>query len=50
MDVLKKLPDKLVVEGKYVVGYRIDEPKTEPDKLYNSTTKAECLKEQRNPQ
>jgi hypothetical protein len=32
--------DKLVVEEKYVIDYPIDELKTEPDKLYNSTTKA----------
>jgi hypothetical protein len=40
MDELKTVPDKLVVEGKYVVDYPIDETKTQPDKLYNSATKA----------
>jgi hypothetical protein len=39
MDELKTVPDKLVVEDKHVVEYPIDEGKTEPDKLYNSTTK-----------
>jgi hypothetical protein len=39
MDELKTVPDKLV-EDKYVVDYPIDKPKTEPDMLYNSTTKA----------
>jgi hypothetical protein len=39
MDELKTVPDKPVVEDKYVVDYPIDEWKTEPDKLYNSTTK-----------
>jgi hypothetical protein len=50
MDELKTVPDKLVVEDKYVVDYPIDELKTEPDKLYKSTTKAEDLKDRRNPQ
>jgi hypothetical protein len=40
MDELKTIPDKLVVKDKYVVDSPIDEPKTEPDKLHNSTTKA----------
>jgi hypothetical protein len=40
MDEVKIVPDKLVVEDKCVVHYSIDEPKTEPDKLYNFTTKA----------
>jgi hypothetical protein len=41
IDELKTVPNKLVVEEKYVVvDYPIDKPKTEPDKLYNSTTKA----------
>jgi hypothetical protein len=37
---LKIVPDKIIVEDKYVVDYPIDEPKTEPDKLCNSITKA----------
>jgi hypothetical protein len=32
MNELKTVPDKLVVEDKYVVDYPIDESKTEPDK------------------
>jgi hypothetical protein len=40
MDELITIPDKLVAEGKYVADCPIDKPKTEPDKLYNSTTKA----------
>jgi hypothetical protein len=35
MDELKTVLGKLVVEDKYVVDYPTDEPKTEPDKLYN---------------
>jgi hypothetical protein len=35
--------------GGYIVTYPIDKPKTEPDKLYNSTTRAVCLKDRRNP-
>jgi hypothetical protein len=34
-DELKTVPDKLVAEDKYVVDYPTDEPKIEPDKLYN---------------
>jgi hypothetical protein len=37
---LKIVPDKIAAEGKYVVDYPIDEPKTEPDKPRNSATKA----------
>jgi hypothetical protein len=40
MDELKTVPDKLVVEDKYVVDCPIDKLNTEPDKLCNSTTKA----------
>jgi hypothetical protein len=32
---LKTVPDKPVVEDKYIVDYPMDEPKTEPDKLYS---------------
>jgi hypothetical protein len=39
VEELKIVPDK-AVEHKYVVDYPIDELKTEPDKLCNSTTKA----------
>jgi hypothetical protein len=39
MDELKTVPDKLL-EDKYIVDYPTDEPKTEPDKPYNSTTEA----------
>jgi hypothetical protein len=34
MDELKTVPDKLVVEDKYVVDCPIEELKTEPNKLY----------------
>jgi hypothetical protein len=37
---LKIVPDKLVIEDKYVADYPIDDPKTEPDELHNSTAKA----------
>jgi hypothetical protein len=40
MEKLKIVPDKIVVEDKYVVDCPIDELKTKPDKLCNSTTKA----------
>jgi hypothetical protein len=50
MDELKTVPNKLVVEDKYEVDYPIEQ-KTEPDKLWNSTTKAvQYLKDRRNPQ
>jgi hypothetical protein len=45
MDELITVSEKLIVEDKYVVDYPIDEPKTKPDKLYTSTTKAEHLKD-----
>jgi hypothetical protein len=35
MDELKTVPDKLVVEDKYVVDYPIDESKIEPEKMAN---------------
>jgi hypothetical protein len=37
---VKTVPDKLVVEDKCVADCPVAEPKIEPDKLYNSTTKA----------
>jgi hypothetical protein len=50
MDEFKTVPDKTVVEDNYVV----DKQKTEPDKLYSSTTLQlkllEHLKDLRNPQ
>jgi hypothetical protein len=45
MDELKTVPDKLVVDDKYVVDFPTDELKTIPDKLYNSTTKAVKIEE-----
>jgi hypothetical protein len=40
IDELKTVPDKIGVEDKYVTDCPIEEQKTEPDKLYNSTTMA----------
>jgi hypothetical protein len=47
--IVKTVPDKPVVEDKYVVDYPLDEPKTEPDKLYSFTTKARTSKRTKKP-